>query len=598
LKNPLQVFREWRIARAIATVKGTRAWYDAVSGQGAGSGFAGAAVNRLTASLSQWSGSVNADLDGQLPVLRARARQLATNNEFGRRFLDLVASNVIGPDGPSLQARATDSTGKLDKSANDAVEIHWAQWAETCDITGTMGLADLLRVVIKSVARDGECLARKVYDKKLPYGLGLQLLEADRLADTLNARLSNGNIIRQGVECDSMLRRVAYHIHTEHPGESYNSGPAKIERVPASQVIHFYLPERAEQVRGFTWFHAILVRAHMLHGFEEAAVVAARVGASKMGFFERDLDSMPESQLATMANSVTASGALTMDAEPGQFGELPPGYKFAEWNPDYPHANFESFVKQCMRGIASGLNVATHNLSGDMTDVNYSSARIAEMSERDHWRALQGWFHRRYMMPLYREWLQSSLLLGQITMDLGTPLPTRVLDKMARGARFQGRTWAWVDPLKEMEAQQMMLQNGLASRTELAVAAGREFDDIVGELAAEDAMLKAAGVTLGAKPAAPPPAPAPPPAAKSADSDMVRMMGKLGDMLGTMARTLELKAAEPPAPVHVVVEQADNHIHMHQAPPRSIERQLVTDASGEPIGVIERELEPAAPGVH
>lgn len=90
--------------------------------------FAGAAVNRLTASLAGWSGSVNADLDGSLVILRARARQLAANTAHGRRFLSLVANNVVGGENqPKLQVRAykdqrnPNAATVLDKAANDAI---------------------------------------------------------------------------------------------------------------------------------------------------------------------------------------------------------------------------------------------------------------------------------------------------------------------------------------------------------------------------------------------------------------------------------------------------------------------------------------------
>jgi capsid protein len=39
-------------------------------------------------------------------ILRARARQLCANSEYAKRFLGLVARNVVGPCGPMLQVRA------------------------------------------------------------------------------------------------------------------------------------------------------------------------------------------------------------------------------------------------------------------------------------------------------------------------------------------------------------------------------------------------------------------------------------------------------------------------------------------------------------
>ncbi len=96
-----------RIGAAWRALTGQRSDpYAATYGAGGTHGFAGGAINRLTASLATFSGSVNADLDGALPVLRARARHLAANNEHGKRFLSLVATNVVGRQNPRLQVRA------------------------------------------------------------------------------------------------------------------------------------------------------------------------------------------------------------------------------------------------------------------------------------------------------------------------------------------------------------------------------------------------------------------------------------------------------------------------------------------------------------
>ena len=497
----------------------------ATYGAGSGAhGFAGGAVNRLTSSLANWSGSVNADLDVALPILRARARSLAANNEHGKRFLSLVATNVVGRRNPKLQVRAMmnqrdpNKPTTLDKAANDAIEIHWDRWGATADITGRhRSLYGLMRTIIKGVARDGEALVRVVRDRTLPYGIGLQLLEADRIDDARNQRLENGNTVRQGVEIDSRMRAVAYWVRTAHPGENYMTALAGIERVPATEIFHIFLTERAEQVRGITWFHAIILRGSIIHNFEEAAVIAAQIGASKIAALERAEDA-PDAAM-TMADGTsngTPGGMPQIKVEAGEMFELPPGYKLNSWNPDYPHQNFESFLKACLRGLAAGFDVAAHTLTGDMTDVNYSSARIAELSERETWMALQDWFIESFLMPLYEQWLMTALLNGEITFDIsGKALPADRYLKFYNASRFQGRRWAWVDPAKEADANKTQLGNMLTSRTRLAAEQGDEFDDILDELQQEQDAIKAAGLAPPPAVPVPPASPPPPPAAKS-----------------------------------------------------------------------------------
>jgi lambda family phage portal protein len=461
-------------------------------------GFAGAAVNRLTTSMASWSGSVNMDLDGGNVIMRARARALGQDNEYGKRFLSQVAVNIVGRTGPKLQVRAYANQRDprqptmLDKAANDAIEIHWERWGKKADITGRMTLPHMLRVIAKAVARDGEALVRTVRRRDLPYGIALQMLEADRLDETINLVLPQG-AIRQGVEIDGTGRPVALWVRTKHPGDRYGTTQAEVERIPMADIYHVFLPERAEQVRGYTWFHAVLMRASQLHGFNEAAVVAAKIGASKIAALER-ADDAPD-LTASMADAQTTGGAMQINVEAGEMFELPPGYKLSSWNPEYPHANYDSFVKCAMRGIAAGLDVATHNLSGDMTDVNYSSARIAELAERDVWMLLQDWFISSLVEPIYQEWLASSLLRGDITFEIsGKALPADRLVKFSNASRFQGRRWRWVDPSKEMDSFAKGVELCVTSRTRIAAEQGDDFDDVMDELEQEQSAMASKGL--------------------------------------------------------------------------------------------------------
>ena len=489
-----------RVVAAWRALKGQRDPYAGTYGSGSSSGFAGGAVGRLTASLATWSGSVNADLDTSLPIMRARARALAANNEHGRRFLTLVATNVVGRQNPRLQVRAMrdqrdpNKPTTLDKAANDTVEAHWEKWGRTCDLSGRhKTLYSLLRTTLKGVARDGEAVIRIVRNRALPYGMALQLLEADRLDEGLNAILDNGNIIRQGVEIDSALRPVAYHLKTAHPGEAYATARAGVERVPVSEIYHLFTPERAEQVRGITWFHAVIIRGSTIHRYEEAAVIAAEIGASKIAALERS-DDAPDVIGAGMADAVVG-GLPQIKVEAGEMFELPPGYKLNSWNPDYPHANFESFLKACLRGLAAGLDVAAHNLTGDMNEVNYSSARIAELAERETWMVLQDWLITSFVQPLYEDWLALNLLSGNIRFEIsGKAIPADRFEKFRSASRFQGRRWSWVDPAKEADANAKLLESGLTSRTRICAEQGEEFEDVLDELAQEKILMDAAGL--------------------------------------------------------------------------------------------------------
>lgn len=475
------------------------------------SGFAAAELGRLTSSLAAESENINNTLRYQLRRLRARSRQVCQNNPFGRRFAQMVVDNVAGPQPFRLQAKVKFKKGNLDTSANARIEAAWYDWARkgNCELTGRWSWNAVQRQMIRTLAVDGELLVRIHRGPQYgQYGYQLQVLDVDRLDDLKNERLANGGAIHMGVELDAVSRPVAYHILKRKPSSWASGGyPREHDVVPASEILHVFVPEFDEQVRGVPWMYAALLNLVHIGAFEEAAVIAARVGASQMGIIQSPDGSPPP------ADGKDAYDNPQIDAEPGTFPTLPPGYEMAAWNPKYPDAAIEPFLKACLRGVAVGVNVAYHNLAGDMEGVNYSSARIAELDERDHWMTLQSFVTEHvHDAPLYPDWLRWQVLTGKLPFD-----PARL--EVYREVLWQGRRWAWVDPLKEVNAAVTAIDARLKSRTRVIAEGGEDIEDVLDEIAAEEKLAAEKKVAMGpAKPAAAAPAP-PDPAKPNPEGD-------------------------------------------------------------------------------
>lgn len=491
--------------------------------------FSAAGSDRLTAWAAVNTG-INADLEGALSTLRARSRDWAMNTDAGERYIALVGDNLVGDQAPRLQLRAKLANGEQDEAANTAIEQAWADWCERySDITGGMNFAQLCRTVAEGTARDGEGLAKHVIDRSLPYGYAVQLLDVDRIDTGMNVapQVAGGNAVRLGVEIDRLGRPVAVWLHTNHPGDAgAGLGPkGRSGRVETSSLVHTFVRRRAEQVRGYPWAAAVLKRAGDLAQYESFAMAASRIGAAKMGFYVSDKDVLENSM--SLEELKDATGELVQEVEAGMFEALPPGVSFESFDPDYPHANYGSFVGVAQRGIAAGLNVAHHNLSGDMNGVNYSSARIAELAERRHWRSLQRWLIKSFVRPVFEAWLRSALLTGAIKLPSGAALPAERFDKFARVAEFQPQGWAWVDPEADIKASAVAMSYDLRSARMIVDEQGVDLDTVLADKAAlikayqaqglpVPAWLNGAGaMTAGGIPQ-PSPAPAPQPKKETA----------------------------------------------------------------------------------
>ncbi|MFW2374087.1 MAG: phage portal protein, partial [Gammaproteobacteria bacterium] len=309
-------------------------------------------------------------------------------------------------------------------------------------------------------------------------GLQIGFYDTDAIDFNYNEDFKNGEHVRFGVHFYPSGKRKGYwFIDTKvYDRRSF---------VPADEIIHEFIVLKALQKRGLPWASTALLRLNMLGGYEEAALVNARTGASKMGFY-----TSPDGD-ATIGE-LQDDGSLVATAEPGTFEQLPAGVEFNSYDPAYPSNEFSDFVKSSLRGISAGLNVSYHNLANDLTDVNYSSARIGELSDREVWKMLQDWIIESLLIPLFEEWLKMSLLLGVIKTSKGNSFPFN-LEKFTAPS-FQGRRWQWVDPQKEANAQKILIDNNLKSRSSVIREQGQDPEDVWLEIQRENDRMKELGI--------------------------------------------------------------------------------------------------------
>lgn len=489
------ILDQWNADRAAAKA--------AAAGRTHSRRFNAARVDRLTASWLATTNSINNELRGDLDRLRARSRDLSKNNDYARKFKKMVAANLIGPAGFKLQARVMNTATAPDDLANNAIEAGFIEWSRrgVCEVSGRMSFPDLCRAVAGDAAIDGEFIIRRLRGKaaRNAFGYALQHIDVDRLDTNLNrSATSRENAIVMGIEIDAWRRPVAYHLFTGHPSDNVSGGRDR-EVVPASEIIHGFVVEYAEQVRGAPWMSSAILTLHHLGEFEQSALLAARKGADTLGFFVSPDDQPPP------AGEESAEGEPITVTVPGHYDTLPDGYDFKPYESRYPDAMLEAFTKSFVRRAASGLNVAYHGLGNDLEGVNFSSIRSGVLEERDQWMALQGWFIEALLDPVYADLIEMGLLHGAFVLPNGSPLPAAKRDKFA-AHQWQGRRWQWVDPLKDINASLAAIRAGLTSPYAVASQMGLDLDDVMADLARANAAAAAAGLPAyaAAAPVAPP----------------------------------------------------------------------------------------------
>lgn len=446
-----------------------------------------------------YSRPINVDIRGALGFLRGRSRHEAQNNDHARAFLRECKANVIGAKGVQLQSRARLASGRADKGAQAIIEEHWNNWRAVgeCDVTARLSFPDIERLAVEQTARDGEGLFRFVRGFDNRYGFALQALDPD-LLDVQYTASENGRNIVMGVELDEWGRHVAYYFRQRTNQGLYAVGRKReYERVPANDIACIFLPEWAGQVRGIPWMATALRRMHDIEGYDESAVVAARAGASKMGFYTQDSDSTPirdeTGQSTGLADGEYSTGQLYQDFDPGTIGILPPGVGFEGWDPRYPHSEHGNFTKSVLRGIAAGLGVNYNTLSSDYEGVNYTSLRAAALSDRDLWKMLQEWLIGVFHQRVFSEWLHSALGMGALVGPRGRMLMQERHADLVRH-EWQPRRWDWVDPQKDANAAQSEYEMRTRSLSSIIRERGQDPETVWLQIAEDNARLEALGI--------------------------------------------------------------------------------------------------------
>lgn len=447
-----------------------------------------ATPNRTNQTLSTLNESSNRELRYALRNLRARSRDLANNNEYAAKFIDLCSQNIVGPDGLTMEPAGTTARGKQDKATNDSIEEAWEAWSRRgiCTIDGQLSWVDAQRVICECTARDGEVLIKHIVGPaaKNEFGYAIQIMEADYLDELyyLNNDPSGAGIF-MGVETDASTRVTAYYILSYNPADYGYSGAAGRIRIPVEDLEHVYVPKRGHQRRGVPWMVSSMSSLFQLGEFKEAELVATRVSAAKMGFYTQGL----EGSAPMGSDDVDGNYEPLQDVEPGTFEKLPFGWdmKTVDWR--HPNIQFDQFIKSCLRGSAAGMGVNYHSLANDLESVNYSSLREGRLETTDLWRNRQRWFSERVNQPIFSRWLDMAILTNKVSLPQGRA-------DSFRYPNWQGRGWSWVDPQKESEANRIALALGLRTRTDVLSEQGKDFTDIIEKLAEESAQMIALGL--------------------------------------------------------------------------------------------------------
>lgn len=443
--------------------------------------YEAAAAGRRTQGWHRSAGDANAAISGGLS-LREHARDLVRNNPHASSALDTIVDHTVGWGIVGAPEKASASRAAINVAAD-----RWKAWAEStaCDADGRQNFYGLTGQVDRTVVESGECLIRRRWrrpEDNLPLPVQLQVLEPDYLDVSRDGfgTPGNGRVI-QGIEFDTIGRRVAYWLFPEHPGSNLaGAGFGASRRIPASEVLHVFKPGRPGQVRAASWFAPVLLRMKDFDEYEDAALVKQKIAAC-LAVITSDVDG------SAPALGGTDPARPDLDfLEPGMILTAPPGRSVSVVQPP-TISEHDSYSRVTLRTIAAGLGITYEDLTGDYVGMPFSAAR---MSRLRHWARVYCW-RWNMLIPQFCDPVWGWAMQAAQVMNLLQEAPT---------AQWTAPPAPMIEPDREGIALQRLLRIGALTWPEMVRERGSDPETVLAEIAEWNTKFDAVGVVLDSDP--------------------------------------------------------------------------------------------------
>lgn len=444
-------------------------------------GYESAGGGRRSTSWRSTVANLNTLLMGAGDTIRAQARQAARSNPLGRNAVNAYAANIIGT-GMVPQPKHPDAAERA------MLKLEWDRWCNQSDADGTTNLYGQQTIVVREVYEAGECLVRR-RPRRLNDGLRIplqiQLLEPEHLPFTHNIPSENGNEVKYGIEIDAIGRRTAYHLYRNHPGELGGKGAdTELVRIPASEILHNFVPLRAGQMRGETAFAPVLTKLLELDAYDDAELLRKRLVTLVIGWIRRGADGGEVIGTSTTVNGETAPAGVGFgEVEPGTVLNLPQDGTDMGWNaPADVGGSYENFFRVQDHRLAVGLQLAYEQLTGDTRGSTFSSVRSRLIEVRRLFEQYQyNVFEFQFCRPVWAWFIEALVLAGMIDAAKYAKNPEFYYD-----VDWRAQAWPWVDPQADVDSEKEQVRCGFKSRAAVVYERGGDVEAVDGEQAADN----------------------------------------------------------------------------------------------------------------
>lgn len=403
-------------------------------------------------------------------TMRNRARYERQNNSYLAGMSATLANDLVGT-GPRLQLQfGDDETARM-------VERAFFDWSWQID------LASKLRTMREALVVDGEAFAMMITNPRMPgVQLDLRLVESEMVAtptELMSQSITPDGSTVDGLEFDTVGNVTAYQVLNYHPGSNFRVNTLEFQRVPASQMVHWFRPLRPGQHRGMPEVTPALKLFAQLRRYTEAVCAAAETAADFAGFLRTNSPAAEVDEVEAFAE---------MPIEKRSMVTLPDGWTFEQLKAEQPTSTYAMFKRELIGEIGRCLGLPFNVSALDSSSYNYASGRMDHQVYATTQRILRDDLERKMLDRVLEAWVNEATLAGY--MPEGVPA-------------FSEWDWSWqwdgkehVDPAKEANAAETRLRNHTTTLAAEYAKQGKQWDVELRQRAAEMNLMSELGLFI------------------------------------------------------------------------------------------------------
>lgn len=457
------------------------------------------------------------------------ARHIERTSEHIRGGIDRKANMVVGAHlqvRPKVNWPLLGFTKLQARKLNEQFGVFFADWAYDLrllqDGEGHYDFGGMMWLAYRNLmGPDAETAGVIHYDDARAtrynhrWSTYVTVLDPDRIENPDGS--GDGANLFRGRQLDKDGRWTGFHLRTRHPSEGMEpeDGLMTHKFVPRETDFgrpmswHWFTKTRGAAQRGMTSLVTTLKHSTMLDRFDDHQLSAAAL-ESMFAVFAKS-NAGPQAMASTLAPaaSLTEGGAISAaddmrlnfyDKAKIQIGGNRLVVMPHQDSVEFATANRASkdpspFVNQFLRKFAMALNISFEQLSNDYSQTNYSSARAALL---EVWRGVmveRRMFTRHVATQIYSCVIEEAIAKGWIKLPDGAP------DFWQFRTAYSACDWigpgmGWIDPLKEAQANQILVDSKMRSRARVMAEAGDQWDEVFEEIAAENDYADELGFSL------------------------------------------------------------------------------------------------------